>query len=139
MYLTYLKTSNLFLMICPSEAHATAGRRPAVARSERSERSVREALLRLAPQKICPTYGPHQKKNMSLFQMLLNWGTTKKNISHILTKSKKKNVPCQNVAQLRYNKKNMSLVQILLNWVKTKKNMSNVIVAHLVTFSNFCD
>ena len=29
----------------PSEAHATAGRRPAVARSERSERSVREALL----------------------------------------------------------------------------------------------
>ena len=29
----------------PSEAHAMAGRRPAVARSERSERSVREALL----------------------------------------------------------------------------------------------
>ena len=29
----------------PSEAHAMAGRRPAVARSERSERSVRKALL----------------------------------------------------------------------------------------------
>ena len=29
----------------PSEAHATAGLRPAVARSERSERSVRKALL----------------------------------------------------------------------------------------------
>ena len=29
----------------PSEAHAMAGRRPAVARSERSERSVHEALL----------------------------------------------------------------------------------------------
>ena len=29
----------------PSEAHAKAGRRPAVARSERSERSVREALF----------------------------------------------------------------------------------------------
>ena len=32
-------------MIYPSKAHAKAGLRPALARSERSERSVREALL----------------------------------------------------------------------------------------------
>ena len=34
-----------FLWYFPSEAHAMAGRRPAMARSERSERSVRKALL----------------------------------------------------------------------------------------------
>ena len=39
-----LKDDSLEL-VYPSEAHTTAGRRPALARSERSERSVREALL----------------------------------------------------------------------------------------------
>ena len=63
-----------------------------------------------------------------------------KNMSHILTKSKKKNVPCQNVAQLRYNKKKLCpLSKYCLIELKQRKNMSHVIVAHLVTFSNFCD
>ena len=35
----------MFDPVYPSEAHATAGRRPAVARSEQSERSMRKALL----------------------------------------------------------------------------------------------
>ena len=42
-YLIYILSK--FTGFFPSEAHAMAGRRPAVARSERSERSVRKALL----------------------------------------------------------------------------------------------
>ena len=40
-----MKIALKLLIFYPSKAHAMAGRRPAVARSERSERSVREALL----------------------------------------------------------------------------------------------
>ena len=55
--------------IYPSEAHATAGRRPAVARSERSERSVRKALLQKIDLKICPSQGPLRKKFLSLIDL----------------------------------------------------------------------
>ena len=72
--------------------------------------------------------------------MLVNCGKTKMNIFYVFTKSKKKNVPCQNVAQLRYNKKKICpLSKYCLIELKQKRNMSHVIVAHLVTFSNFCD
>ena len=50
----------------PSEAHATAGRRPVVARSERSERSVRKALLQKIDLKNMSHTRASQKKNMSL-------------------------------------------------------------------------
>ena len=69
LYLTQIFSSReslTFKSTFPSEAHATAGRRPAVARSEQSERSVREALL--------------QKIDL-------------KNMSHTMTSQKKKCVP----------------------------------------------
>ena len=92
-------------MIYPSEAHATAGRRPGVARSERSERSVRKALL--------------QKIDL-------------KNMSHTMTSQKKKCVPhwyfCIPIQGL-HRKKNMSLKKYWSFWspihgLHRKKNMS---------------
>ena len=53
----------------PSEAHATAGRRPVVARSERSERSVREALLQKIDLKNMSHTMTSQKKNVSLIDI----------------------------------------------------------------------
>ena len=55
----------------PSEAHAKAGRRPVLARSERSERSVREALLQKIDSKKMSHIRTTSKKNMSPIQDFL--------------------------------------------------------------------
>ena len=55
----------------PSEAHAKAGRRPALARSERSERSVREALLQKIDSKKIPRIRTKSKKKYSPIQDFL--------------------------------------------------------------------
>ena len=146
--------------------------RPAEGRLWRgaSEASVACAkrFYSLAPQKICPTYGPHQKKkyvpfpkvaqlrytkkkicpfskccsievqqkkNMSLFQMLLNWGTTKKKYVPHIDQIKKEKCPLSKCCSIEVQqKKIMSLVQILLNWVKTKKKY---VPRHCCSFGDF--